>query len=180
MHRAIGLPASLDHEKSGMPRVDSQQPLLPSLLDRLIDFEPDVSTEPAWSRSQGIRQLKDSVKRDLESLLNTRQARGDLPAGFAEAAQSILTYGLPDLTSSSIVSIEDRERLRQALEDAIRRFEPRLTSVRVMLRDSQSDADRTLRMTVDALLRLDPDPEPVTFDTLVQPATGHCEVQSPL
>ncbi|MEX0712952.1 MAG: type VI secretion system baseplate subunit TssE [Pirellulales bacterium] len=161
-----------------MPRVDSQQPLLPSLLDRLIDSEPDVSTEPAWSRSQGLRELKESVKRDLEALLNTRQTLSDLPADFVEAAQSILTYGLPDLTSSSIVSLEDRERLRRSVEDAIRRFEPRLMKVRVSLREAASEADRTLRLMVDAWLRLDPDPEPVTFDTVVQPATGRCEVQS--
>ena len=119
-----------------MPRAESQEPLLPCLLDRLIDLDPDVSMEPAWSRSQGLWELKESVKRDLETLLNSRRSCSDLPEDFVEASQSMLTYGLPDISTASVLGLDDRERLRQEVEDTIRRFEPRLMDVQVMLREA--------------------------------------------
>ena len=44
-----------------------------SVLDRLIDREPELSQEPGMSRAQSIRILRAAVRRDLESLLNTRR-----------------------------------------------------------------------------------------------------------
>lgn len=154
-------------------------PLLPSLVDRLIDDAPDVSTEPAWSWTLDVDGLMHSVVRDLEALLNSRQARPDLmrDAPDCEIAQSVLTYGLPDLTSNSVGSGKDRETLRWAVEDAIRRFEPRLIDVRVNLREPENSFDRTLRLTVEAYLAMDPEPLPVAFDTVVESGTGVYKVQ---
>jgi type VI secretion system protein ImpF len=161
-----------------MPRVDSQIPLLPSVLDRLIDNEPDVSTEPAWRQSLSLREFERSVLRDLESLLNTRQTRTDLPADMPNAGQSVLTYGLPDFSSCSVGNAEERERLRMAVQQAIQRFEPRLRDIRVTLHDKEGEFDRALRLTIEGLLWVHPDPQPIAFDTLVQPATGQCVVKT--
>ena len=57
-------------------RVRDDQPLVPSVFDRLLDDEPDNSRETAASRRQVLRELKQSVGRDLENLLNTRQRCG--------------------------------------------------------------------------------------------------------
>ena len=56
-----------------MARPDREPNLLPSLLDRLLDDRPGVTSEPAVSRAQSLRALKKSVARDLEALLNTRR-----------------------------------------------------------------------------------------------------------
>lgn len=156
------------------------EPLLPSIVDRLFDDAPDVSTEPAWSWTQDLRALKQSVIRDLEALLNTRQTRSELlrEAPDCELAQSVLTYGLPDLTSASAASTKARETLRWSVEEAIRRFEPRLTEVRVQLHESESSFDRTLRLTVEAWLIMDPEPVPVAFDTVVESSTGTYQVKA--
>ena len=160
-----------------MPRVDSQKPLLPSVLDRLIDQEPGVSTEPQWERTQSLRQFELGVLRDVEAMLNTRQTRPSMSEEFKEAAQSVLTFGLPDLTASSVGSQEDCEHLRRSVELALARFEPRLRQVSVRMRDRENDNDRTLRMTIDAILWVEPDPQPITFDTVVQPLSGQCTVK---
>lgn len=158
----------------------ADEPLLPSILDRLIDDAPDVSTEPAWSWTQDLGQLKQSVVRDLEALLNTRQARGGLlqDSQESELAQSVLAYGLPDLTSVSTDSPQARETLRWAVEETIRRFEPRLIDVRVEQREPEGPFDRTLRLTVEAYLDMDPEPAPVVFDTVVESATGGYQVKA--
>src|SRR6187551_624857 len=111
-----------------MPRVDADQPLLPSVLDRLIDLEPKVPTEPQPARSRLLAQIKAAVKRDLEWLLNTKLA-AEPPAGQPELRTSLLAYGLPDFTHSSLSNGQDQLQLRRAIEAAIQRFEPRLTGV---------------------------------------------------
>src|SRR5205085_952010 len=62
-----------------MPPIRSDQPLVPSVLDRLLDDDPAVTTEPARNRSQMLRELKLSVRRDIESLLNARRRNVVIP-----------------------------------------------------------------------------------------------------
>jgi type VI secretion system protein ImpF len=160
-----------------MSRLDSQAPLLPSVLDRLIDHQPDVSTEPAWQRAQNLREFELGVLRDVEALLNSRQTKPDLGEGFQHASQSVLTYGLPDFTSAGGGSRDDFERIRQAVELAIARFEPRLRHVRVTVREPGNEKERRLRMFIEAMLWIDPEPQPVTFDTIVHTQSGVCKVE---
>jgi type VI secretion system protein ImpF len=149
-----------------MPRVDADQPLLPSVLDRLIDLEPKVSTEPQAARAHLLAQIKAAVKRDLEWLLNTKLTI-EVPDELPGLRASLLAFGLPDFTHSSLANSQDQTKLRRAIEVAIQRFEPRLTGVVVTLVEGR-EFDRTLRFRIDALLKVDPAPEPVTFDSLLQ------------
>jgi type VI secretion system protein ImpF len=160
-----------------MPRVDSQKPLQPSLLDRLMDKNPDVSIEPQSERAQSLREFELGVLRDVEAMLNTRQTRPAMSEEFKEAAQSVLTFGLPDLTAAGMGSQEDYEHLRRAVELALERFEPRIRQVTVRMRERKDDNDRTLRMVIEGILWVEPDPQPITLDTVVQPESGQCTIQ---
>ena len=145
--------------------------IVPSLLDRLLDDHPDLTHEAASYRVDDLRGLKRSVARDLEALLNSRQeALDDLPEDLAQVRRSLLVYGLPDFTAFSLLGTRDRTRIRRALEDVIAVFEPRLERVWVALEESQGN-DRALRFRVDGWLRVEPAPEPVTFDTVLQLTT---------
>lgn len=160
-----------------MARIDSDVNIVPSILDRLLDDEPEVSTEPASTRIKNLRSLERSVARDLEALLNSRQETlQELPSEFKEVSRSLLTYGLPDFTSFSLLTQEDRLRIRRSVEDAINRFEPRLLRVRVAL-EAPREHDRGLRFRIDAFLRVDPSPEPVTFDAVLQMNTQQYVIQ---
>jgi type VI secretion system protein ImpF len=139
----------------------------PSLLDRLTDHAPNARTENPLNRQQALRALKQSLWRDLSALLNTKRREEEVPEEFTESYHSILTFGLPDFTSYSFKSPSDKNRLRRALEVTIRSFEPRLEKVNVTL--ESSEAEPALRFRVDAMLRIEPAPEPVTFETLLQP-----------
>lgn len=161
-----------------MPREESAQPLLPSLLDRLLDNDPDQSSEPEWTRSQTLAELKESVKRDLEYLLNTRQTRPELVDSPSELARSVWTYGLPDFSHGAVGSQKERERLRWIIEETIRRFETRLSNVHVTMHPQENNFDRRMRLTVEGNLGAAPYIEAVAFDTVVAPTTGQCEVTS--
>ncbi len=159
-----------------MARPEAQDPLRPSLLDRLIDRDPDVSTEPARMRGQSLQAYKSSVLRDVEALLNTRKGRPHLDQSFRELRQSVLTFGLPDFTSTLAGNMDETNLLCQAVEQAIATFEPRLRDVQVKIRDVEDKSDRKLRMEISALLWIDPEPMPITFDTIVKPLSGECTV----
>jgi type VI secretion system protein ImpF len=100
----------------------------------------------------------------------------ELPAEFTEVRRSLLIYGLPDFTACTLLSSSDRNRIRRALEQAIATFEPRLERVRVIL-ESPRQHERTLRFRIEALLRLEPAPEHVTFDATLQLSTQEYTVQ---
>jgi type VI secretion system protein ImpF len=90
--------------------------------------------------------------------------------GLPHLDASAWSYGLADLSASSLTSAVDRERLRLAIEAAIRRFEPRLQGVEVTPVEARA-SDRSIRFRIDAMLRVDPAPEPVTFDSMLQLTT---------
>ena len=73
-----------------------------SVLDRLIDQEPKRTTEAPHSAAQSLRDLKASLRRDIEWLLNTRCSIQDPPAGSTELLHSLYTNGMPDVCSLSL------------------------------------------------------------------------------
>jgi type VI secretion system protein ImpF len=156
-----------------MARIDPQQGLMPSLIDRLID--PD-SGGTAWRRGYGVEQMVEAVHRDLEELLNTRQSDMGIPGHFEQVHNSIVGYGLPDLTSLNAVTSAEREQIGRVIEAVIGQFEPRLRDVRATLLDPGTELqERTVRFRVDARLCVDPAPE-VAFDTVLELTTGHYSV----
>jgi type VI secretion system protein ImpF len=159
-----------------MPRSDSQARITKSVLDRLIDTEPGIAGDPPESPLKSLRELKQSVRRDLEWLLNTRQTIEDLPADYEETVRSLAAYGLPDFTAASVKSPTTQDFIRQTIAEAVRLFEPRLMEVSVT-QDAALGSERALRFRIDAQLRVDPVPEPVTFDTTLQLTSGEYEVK---
>ncbi|MGI8641080.1 MAG: type VI secretion system baseplate subunit TssE [Pyrinomonadaceae bacterium] len=154
---------------------DSEVRITPSIIDRLLDFEPKVSTEAPKSRSQSLRELKQSVRRDLEWLLNTRHTADKVPDGLEEVNKSIAIYGLPDFTGLSSKNVNDRKSLIRNIETALRIFEPRFMNLKVILEDLDS-LERGVRFRIQATLRIEPTPEPVVFDTVLQMGSGGFEV----
>lgn len=134
------------------------------LMDRLVDAPlPEDS-----GRGVSLQDIRSSISRDLEGLLNTRSEGARLiPDAFKECRASSLTYGILDFSSYSLLSPQDRDRIRRSLEQAISLHECRLTRVRVTL-DPQRELDRALRFRVDALMVLGPDNEKVQFDAVLQ------------
>lgn len=160
-----------------MPPIRPDQPLVPSVLDRLLDDDPGIATEPPRNRSQLLREMKLSVRRDIENLLNSRRRNISLPPRLPELRQSLLTYGVADFSGTGPATAKQREAFCRILEEIIRLNEPRLLEVQVELATNPEPGDRTLRFRIDALLRADPAPEPVIFDSALEPVTHTFAVQ---
>jgi type VI secretion system protein ImpF len=156
-----------------MPSKEEQQGLMPSIIDRLID---PSSGGTAWRRGYGLEQMMQSVQRDLEDLLNTRQTHIGLPAEYKEVHNSIFAYGLPDLNSLSAITTHQRAQIGRAIETIIARFEPRLKDIKATLIEAGDNKARTVRFRIDARMRVDPAPE-VAFDTILELTTGHYSIK---
>ncbi len=148
------------------------------LLDRLLDDAPDAPRDAPLAPAEAMAVLRRAVRRDLEALLNARRRWRSWPAALDELALSPLGYGIPDFSSGGIVEPRARERLRAEIEDAIRRFEPRFARVQVSLLDNTDQLEATLRLRVEALLHADPAPEPIAFDTMIDPTTADVTVRT--
>jgi type VI secretion system protein ImpF len=160
-----------------MAKVEADQLLVPSVLDRLIDEEPTATRESPKSRGQLLRDLKQCIRRDLENLLNTRRRCKSCPENLDELELSLVNYGVPDLTSAALGTAEGREEFRRIFESVVQHFEPRFAKVHVAILGNANLLDRTLRFRIDALVHAEPAPEPVVFDSSLQPATGNVKVK---
>jgi len=147
-----------------------------SVLDRLIDVEPDNRMENPLSRSQSVRLLKSAVRRDLEWLLNSRRICEPPDEGLKEVNRSVYIYGLPDLSSLTMASSGDRNRLVRQILATINLFEPRLSNVRLVMVETPDAAKKDVRLRIEAMLRMDPVPEPVSFDTVIELKSGNCHL----
>lgn len=160
-----------------MPKADPDLAVTPSVLDRLIDLDPNASSDPPASRSQSVRQLKASLRRDLEWLLNTRRNPDEVPETYQELFRSLYNFGLPDITSMGLNSPRDRQQLLRMVQQTIEIFEPRLLSVRVRALDDAGSGPRILHFQIEALLKMDPAPEQILFDTVLQLNSGEYKVK---
>lgn len=149
-----------------------------SLLDRLIDDAPDRPADPPVSSAAALVLLRRSVQRDLEALLNARRRWRSWPARLTELRVSSLGYGISDFAAGTFNDPQQRDVLRAEVEAAIRCFEPRLASVRVLIVQNRDAVESVLRLRIEAVMHADPAPEPVAFDTLVDAATAEVSVQA--
>jgi type VI secretion system protein ImpF len=143
----------------------------PSILDRLIDNDPRSSQDPPPSRSASVADLKQAVRRDLEWLLNTRHSPNEVPHDLDEVNKSLAVYGLPDTTGIAADDANEQKRLIKAVENAIRTFEPRFIDLKVTLLPI-TNVERELKFRIEANLDVEPAPEPVSFDTVLQTGRG--------
>jgi len=151
-------------------------PLNRLLVDEVFRDELTPMRKPAQP-ALSVRELKASVARDIEALLNTRrELLFDVSEEFVHVRKSILMFGLPDFTSYSLLNPNDRKAVRRVVEEALTSFEPRLKSVRVTL-EAREKYDMVLRFRIDALLRTDPAPEPITLNAALHVVTSQYTVR---
>lgn len=153
-----------------MAKPQSDRVVQQSLLDRLCKQEVG-STSTAAS----VRAFKRGVRRDLEWLLNTRRIADLAPEVFTEVCSSLYHYGIPDISSMSSDSGDVRRRLLRAIEETITLYEPRLVGARASIAESE-DGSRELHFVIEGLLRMDPEPEQVAFDTVLELSSGQFQV----
>ncbi len=139
-----------------------------SLVDRLIDDEPELSVELPEGAEESIEHYKLGLRRDLENLLNSKRP---LLAAFDDdeaLTRTVIAFGLKDISTEDLSSIGARERIRRMVAQCIRDHEPRLSNVQVEMDGSPNS--RGVRFRIIALLSLMRDQEAVIYDANINPS----------
>lgn len=160
-----------------MARIDKKKKLRPSILDRLFDDEPENKNEIDQGKHHKIKQLRSSVRRDLENLMNTRFRVVEVGEQYTELENSLMNYGLPDLATINITDLDKRKDFTLKMETILKEFEPRFKNVNVSYLNNNDNTDRTLRFRIDATLYADPSPEVVIFDSILEPVTRNISIE---
>jgi type VI secretion system protein ImpF len=150
--------------------------LAPSLLDRLIDLDPDLPHDSAISDAETPSGLKSALRRDLEVLLNTRCLPQTPPLSMPELADSLVSLGVEDFFAASLVTDAQRNDFARRLQTRITRFEPRLENLSVTILADPLPGRRGLRLRISAHYRARPGMPPVVFETRMDPVVGHFRV----
>lgn len=160
-----------------MARWEAEQTVTQTVLERLIDRDPAAGSDAPMTRAQSVRLLKASLRRDLEWLLNTRRNPEPPPEACQELESSLYSFGLPDVTSLNYEVAADRTHLARILERTISLFEPRLDRLKVTALENAPGSSHVLRFQIEGMLMMDPAPELISFDTVLQLASGEYQVK---
>lgn len=151
-----------------MARIRTDLPVLPSLLDRLIDDDPDRSLEAVKPAGVVLADIKANIRRDLENLLNTRIYRQLSIDAYPELQKSLVNYGIKDFSHVQFDSDEELIQFAWSIRRAIEDYEPRFQWVQVDIEPFGEDFQRTLYLKISATLLIEPDPVPLIFDSRVR------------
>ena len=158
-------------EEKRLARGKSDVLVTQSLLDRLSNTEPWPET-----RAASVSMYRESMKRDLEWLLNTRKPVMPELEGYPLTAASVLNFGLPDLHSFDGSAGREHNALTVALEKCIRIYEPRISQPHVYL--TRTDLlSRSLRFHIEGQIVYENMDEENKYDTVLEIISGEYEVK---
>lgn len=154
--------------------VNSKSKVRRSIFDRLTEVGEELPDHLAHTCS--VEELRTSVARDLERLLNSRMA-WDFEAeqiGF-DTVRSVFGYGVRDFVGRLLTNSEDRRFVCKSISHAIEVHESRLAGVVVEF-DDKNMSSSSFRFAIRAWLIINPTKESVSFDAELHPALSKYKV----
>jgi type VI secretion system protein ImpF len=147
----------------------------PGVWDRLMGAT-DATTPRRINQTMTLEQLKVSVARDLEALLNTRIAIPEEQLSmYPRCRASVLNYGVRDFAGMCLTSSEDRKIICDYLKVAIQCYEPRLGNVRARVVIEPGVMNR-LDFVIFGTLNFPGAAGRVEFNATLQPSTLHYSI----
>jgi type VI secretion system protein ImpF len=147
----------------------------PGVWDRLMGAS-ESSSSNRTVQPMTLQQLKASVARDLEALLNTRVAIPEEQLSmYPRCRTSVLNYGVRDFAGMCLTSSEDRKIICDYLKVAIQCYEPRLGKVRAKVVMEPGVTNR-LDFVILGTLNFPGAAGRVEFNATLQPSTLHYSI----
>ena len=157
--------------------------ILPNLLDKLMDDDPDRILEPLQDREVSIGRYKNIVMRDLISLLNSSITVEEL--GLQElryAKKSTLTYGMKSFAGMTF-SDSNKQTIIEEIKKSILKFERRIypESLEVELvknvdGEVECTASHKVKIGITGVLRPLQKKERISIKTEIDLETGRFEL----
>lgn len=147
------------------------------ILDALIDSPENDRLFSSENYSVLLRQIKESLRRDLVNLFNSRQCPNSPPKPNKQLTHSLLNYGLPDLMSVNLNSTKEADTLCRAIETAILRYEPRIQSANVSVKGLPDPLEPEFYFRIEVILNVAIADELIIFDSALDPVTQSVDVK---
>ena len=158
---------------------NTHEKLQPSLLDRLVDENPEQLNESRNKRIMNVSKLRDCVIRDIGHLLNTHYMEGNTELeDYDEVRSSVLNYGISGLTGFSMHNI-DVHSAERGIRQAIINFEPRILkhTLKVsMTRDTEKSSNHAIVFKIEGQIWAIPIPLMLMLKTEIDLETGSVNV----
>jgi type VI secretion system protein ImpF len=135
------------------------------------------TAEAGELRAVSMRRLRDYVCRDLSALLNcaSLEAVVDL-TDHPHVQTSVVNFGMPSLAGKAARSA-DPQQIAVTIEQAIRRFEPRLSALRVTPEmGEEGNETHVLAFRIEAQLWGHPAPQQLVLRTSIDVDSGSVNV----
>lgn len=158
--------------------VAREQVISRSVLERLLDNEPDRTADPLSSISTQVRELREVIRRDIEALLNTRRCPVSPSVHLRELVNSVFTYGVDGFMSANLVTEKAKTTLARKLEHCIAQTETRLTDIRITILKDHVEGQRTLNMRIEAILPLQEVMQTIQFETRLDPSSQRFVIEA--
>jgi type VI secretion system protein ImpF len=152
-------------------RIKAEALITQSLMDRLANAEDWPAT-----RFASMRMYRETLKREVEWLLNTRQSPMPELEGYTQATSSVINYGLPDIHGFTGSAGREHNALTNSLLKTLRAFEPRIKDPQVFLVRSDTTS-RSLRFHIEGRISFENMEEEIKFDTVLELMRGEYEVK---
>jgi type VI secretion system protein ImpF len=145
-----------------------------SLVDRLIDDDPQASIDAHESEDDAVARYKVALRRDLESLLNTKRPWLPVVDRYPGMDRTVVGYGIPDLSTEDMSVPAVRKRVRRVIAQVIREHEPRLSEIDIEM--DEGPTSRGMRLRIAAVLNITQSEETVVYEASVRPGDRTIEV----
>lgn len=147
----------------------------PNLFEQLFDDQPKQAGHDIVVRRLNIEELKSSVARDLEYLLNTRSVFSNKLSEYKHVTSSILNFGILDFVGLSSANPNDCDYICRQIASTIECQDTRLQNVRVSLDIGAVEVNQ-LCFSIEALLKVYPSQELVSFDAYFEPSSQRYQI----
>lgn len=153
------------------------QSTVQGLFDR-FDLIDEGAPVDGRARSSKADAWTACITYDLEALLNTRCALApEKITRYPELSKSVINFGLIDFAGMCMTSDTDRQRICEAVRQAIVRHEPRLDQVSATLEQRKGAINR-VDFVITAQARHLPEAGAMQFSAVFEPALQRYSVRS--
>jgi type VI secretion system protein ImpF len=138
---------------------------------------PNETVESGDRTEVPMRKLREYVCRDLGALLNSNSLEISLDlTAYPLVQRSVLNFGMPSLAGRMARSVEP-QKTAATIEEVIRRFEPRLSKVRVTPEVREGGGEQhVLAFRIEAELWGQPVPQQLVLRTSIDIDSGDVSI----
>lgn len=140
-----------------------------SILEKLLDDNASQISQEFRQSTIDITMIIESVKNNLENLLNTRSLIFTNKYQWPILEKSLINYGVKDFSNVNLANHNICAQFCSEVESRIRIFEPRLKKVTVQIMSFNESSDHVLRLRIQGVLPFAYGEELITLDSMLNP-----------